>query len=222
MNWRVAKSLEKMRAQVNALYPKRSKASDGTIGDPSHQSRKSDHNAHIKDGGMGVVSACDITHDPKGGFDAGLFAGLLIASRDPRVEYIIWNRQIAAGSDGPSAWKWRKYSGINPHNHHVHISVKEKKSFYDDDRAWAMPGAAAPAVPSAPQPPALPDTVLMGSTGETVKKLQRLLGLSDVDGMFGLKTRNAVIAFQKKNKIGADGKVGSYTWAALLAASAKG
>lgn len=220
MAWRLAKSIDKMRAQVNALYPKRSKASDGTIGDESHQSRNSDHNAWIKDGKLGVVSGCDITHDPKGGFDAGLFANLLLASRDPRIKYIIWNRQIASGSDGPSAWKWRKYTGSNPHNRHVHISVKAKKSFYDDERAWAMLGAVAPSVPSLPQSPMTPDTVLMGSTGETVKKLQRILGLPDVDGLFGKKTHDAVVAFQKAHKLGADGKVGSYTWVALLAASA--
>lgn len=31
MSWRLAKSLEVLRSQVNAAYPKRSKASDGTI-----------------------------------------------------------------------------------------------------------------------------------------------------------------------------------------------
>ena len=33
MAWRLAKSLEKLRSQVNAKHPKRSKASDGAIGD---------------------------------------------------------------------------------------------------------------------------------------------------------------------------------------------
>lgn len=215
MSWRLAKSLEKLRSQVNAAFPDRSKATDGTIGDAAHASRSSDHNPWIKDGAFGVVSGCDITHDPNGGFDAGRFAELMLSSRDPRIKYVIWNRQIAAGSDGPSAWKWRKYTGPSPHDHHCHISVKAKKSFYDDDRAWAMLGAVAPAVPSVPQPPKVPDTILLGSTGDAVRKLQAILGL-EVDGMFGLKTRDAVIAFQKKNKIGADGKVGSYTWAALL------
>jgi hypothetical protein len=42
--WRVAKSLDRLLAQVNRLASDRSKASDGAIGDAKHQSRESDHN----------------------------------------------------------------------------------------------------------------------------------------------------------------------------------
>ena len=59
MAWRLARSLETLRAQINALSPNRSKASDGTIGDAAHSARTSDHNP---DGG-GVVRALDLTHD---------------------------------------------------------------------------------------------------------------------------------------------------------------
>ena len=70
MAWRVAKSLLKLRDQINAHAPKRSKKSDGYIGDAAHASRSSDHNPWVKDGKMGVVTAADFTHDPAGGFDA--------------------------------------------------------------------------------------------------------------------------------------------------------
>lgn len=38
----------------------------------------------------------DITHDPAGGCHAGAFADALLASRDPRVNYVIYARRIAS------------------------------------------------------------------------------------------------------------------------------
>ena len=215
MSWRVAKSLETLRSQVNARWPKRHKENDGTIGDAAHASRSSDHNPWVKDGSMGVVTACDITNDPADGCDAGLLASVLLASRDPRIKYVIWNRQITAGSDGPSPWVPRKYTGSNPHDHHCHISVKASKSFYDDTREWAMPGSVQPPVIKLvdPQPTELP-TITLHSTGDAVRTLQKLLGI-EVDGMFGPKTQEAVKQYQAKAKLVVDGKVGPYTWAAL-------
>ena len=37
----------------------------------------------------------------------------------------------------------------------------------------------------------------------------------EIDGFFGAKTEQAVISFQKKNKITVDGIVGQQTWAKL-------
>ena len=136
--WRVAKSLERLRAQVNAAFPNRSTASDGTIGDIRHQSRESDHNPWIVDAGIGVVTALDVTHDPAHGCDAGKLAEAIRASRDDRVKYIISNRRIANSQPvgAAAAWAWRTYTGSNPHNHHCHISVKSDKAAYDDMKDW--------------------------------------------------------------------------------------
>lgn len=134
MGWRVASSLLHMRDQINALYPKRNKASDGTIGDAKHASRSSDHNPWVQDGKQGVVTALDITNDPKSGCTGQKLANALVASRDPRIKYIIWNRQICSSTVAP--WTWRKYTGTNPHTAHVHISVNSTKNLYDDNRDW--------------------------------------------------------------------------------------
>lgn len=53
---------------------------------------------------------------------------------------------------------------------------------------------------------------------EDVKKLQTALGIlpSQIDGLFGRGTEDAVKLFQKNNGLIADGVVGAKTWAALL------
>lgn len=64
--------------------------------------------------------------------------------------------------------------------------------------------------------------IRVGSTGKLVKKWQMFLrGLdfyqSVVDGKFGPKTEQATIAYQIKNKLGADGIVGNQTWGFAMA-----
>jgi len=134
--WRVAESLQRLLEQVDQMAPNRSKASDGTIGDARHQSRTSDHNPWVIDGDIGVVTARDITHDPNNGCDAQKIADSIVASRDARVKYIIWNRQICSSQIRP--WSWRKYSGESPHTKHIHISVLPQKSKYDDRSDWQL------------------------------------------------------------------------------------
>ena len=63
--------------------------------------------------------------------------------------------------------------------------------------------------------------VSYGSRGDAVRKLQELLNAlgydcGSVDGIFGSKTKAAVLAFQKANGLGADGIVGPLTWAKLV------
>jgi hypothetical protein len=136
--FRLAKSLEKLRAQINAKFPNRSKLSDGWIGDPAHQTTDSDHNPHIKETKANVVSAVDITNDPAHGCDANKIAKALVASRDKRIKYVISNGMKVyshkVGSGLP--WVWRVYKGKNKHDHHFHISVLAQKSLYDSESAW--------------------------------------------------------------------------------------
>ncbi|NET62196.1 MAG: peptidoglycan-binding protein [Symploca sp. SIO2E6] len=59
-------------------------------------------------------------------------------------------------------------------------------------------------------------TLKQGSTGQDVKELQVILNsIGDnlvIDGIFGLKTLQAVIAFQKQHNLLVDGIVGPKTW----------
>jgi hypothetical protein len=121
--WQVARSLDTLLAQLNAAYPLRSRASDGGIGDAAHATRDSDHNPWFVLGGQALVTARDFTHDPAGGLDCARLALALRTSRDGRIKYVIWDRQIMSGAAGPSPWVWRAYSGSNPHTKHLHLSV---------------------------------------------------------------------------------------------------
>lgn len=221
MTWRVANSLNILLRQINALSPNRDKSSDGSIGDESHASRSSDHNPWVHDAdGNGIVTARDFTNDPKHGIVSDKLAHLLIDSHDDRIKYVISNGKIASGTDeGHPAWKWREYHGINPHDHHFHISVKPDKRHYDDDSPWKLDLNLPPVVVNA-KPSVLNYPLLrVGSTGEDVKRLQYLLVAAGAklrqDGEFGVATKKAVIQFQLDNKLVADGIVGPYTWRAL-------
>lgn len=216
-DWRLARSLEKLRDQVNAAAPSRSKASDGTIGDAAHASRSSDHNPWVRDNaGTPVVTALDITHDPGRGLDAGVLADSLIASRDARIKYIIWNRRIASAVTSP--WQWRPYRGTNPHTKHVHISVAADPGIFDDETPWQ---AAATVIPTGavPEPVDTPPVLRKGSKGEAVERLQSLLNAKGaalkIDGDFGSRTEAAVEGLQRAAGLTIDGIVGPYTWDAL-------
>lgn len=136
MSWRMARSLDVALAEINASAPRRSKVSDGGIGDAAHSSRTSDHNPNS----AGVVRARDYTDDPKGGFSASAYAdhvaGML--GRHPALgpgAYVIWNRRII--STARLREGWRRYTGANPHTQHVHVSVGT--TGYDSTASWGWP-----------------------------------------------------------------------------------
>jgi len=109
-----ARSLDVLLEQINDLYPNRSKATDGWIGDPAHAARVSDHNPDEN----GIVHARDFTHDPDGGLDCAWLAAVLIRSDDVRIRYIIWDYKIWEPDSG-----WSSYNGASPHTEHLHLSV---------------------------------------------------------------------------------------------------
>jgi len=137
MSWRIAGSLKTLRDQVNATWPNRDKRSDGSIGDAKHSSRKSDHNPNE----AGVVCALDIDKDLSNTVTVETVVNALVASRDPRIKYLIWRGRILSSTASP--WTWRKYTGANGHFEHLHISVGPSAVLYDDPSPWAIGEAAA-------------------------------------------------------------------------------
>jgi hypothetical protein len=130
--WRAARSVLVLFDQLNVLYPNRSRASDGTIGDENH-TPPSDHLPDAR----GVVRAGDYTHDPAHGADMGRISEDLRRSRDRRIKYVIFNRRLFAGIGGLSPWVWRRYTGSDPHDRHLHLSVVSS-AIADDTRYWQI------------------------------------------------------------------------------------
>lgn len=149
-------------AQATALWPKRSRASDGICPSAAHTKANptSDHE---------LGNAVDLTHDPTNGCDAHRWARLLADRRDRRVKYIIsdrkiWNPLVAARatysalrSEGASRLRaavsaapgWRSYSGRNPHTSHAHVSIHARSR--GDTSPWFV-DLPTPPVPPAPSP----------------------------------------------------------------------
>ena len=106
--------------QATALRPKRKKASDGLLPSAAHitQSPNSDHNTGY---------AVDLTHDPLHGIDCvELFIKL---QEDKRVKYLIFQERIWSQAKGVL-----EYTGSNPHNKHLQISIKDGHG--SDISAW--------------------------------------------------------------------------------------
>lgn len=220
MAWRVAKALEKFRDQINAAAPNRDKGSDGTIGDEAHASTSSDHNPHVKDGSMGIVTAMDITHDPEHGVNTYKIAEQLRLSKDKRIKFVISDGRIFgdeayARRNHTVAWAWGEYNGRNPHSHHIHVSVNPSKAEYDSMVSWKIGGLSYESETDKPEKPKRL-VLRRGASGDDVKHLQTLIGVTP-DGEFGPLTEAAVRAFQQKKSIVVDGIVGPHTWSLLEA-----
>lgn len=211
MSWRVAKSLLKLRDQIDIISPNRNKSADGTIGDAAHASRSSDHNPWVKDGKEGVVTALDITHDPGNGISIAQLTEYLRGAKDPRIKYVICNGRIFSSTQSP--WQWRTYTGTNPHRAHCHVSVLSEKKHYDNEATWNLLDIS---VPPNPDDPALRPVLKIGSQGKLVTEIQTAASAVTtitIDGIFGPETEKMVKAFQTKHGLTVDGIVGPETWA---------
>lgn len=211
--WRLAASLNVLRNQLNAMSPNRSKVSDGTIGNDEHSHHWSDHNPD-----HGVVHAMDVTSDGAHGIDGQKLADALLASKDDRIKYVISNRRIASGKDGPKPWVWRPYTGKNPHNHHTHLSVTDAGADRTDPWNIDLDVTLKQSVKPTSRP--VNPVLALGTKGVDVERMQKALiahGASIIsDSDFGPKTEAALVAFQKAMGLVPDGRCGPYTWDALL------
>ncbi len=109
--------------QANERWPGRPRSHDGSIGDRAHSARKSDHNPNWR----GAICAIDVGVNRQQGDE---LVTLLVTQRDPRIKYVIWHGQMwrSYAKPGIPAWSAAPYRGSNPHNYHVHISVRDQNS----------------------------------------------------------------------------------------------
>lgn len=131
--WKLAPCLVAMVDEADELAPNRQRKADGSIGDRAHSRRKSHHNP-----AGGYVDALDLTHSPAHGFDCHQRVAQMVAARDARIEYVIFDRQIWRAY-GNSAWTGRPYSGSNPHRHHMHVSVWRDSRRMSTAAWWPQP-----------------------------------------------------------------------------------
>lgn len=122
----LAPSLAVLRDEINQRWPGRDKASDGWIGDAAHQATRSDHNPNER----GSVNALDVDED---GIDFGVvFAAI---RRHPSARYVIYEHRLYHRLRG---WRSEPYSGVNPHDHHFHLSIDQTREAEQDTRPWGL------------------------------------------------------------------------------------
>ena len=127
MTPKLCKAGKQLREQFDDSFPDRDKASDGWVADARHVAAgKSDHIPSVD---SATVRAIDVDRDVSGSAKPDLMPDIADQIRlcakagDKRISYVIFNGRIASSRMG---WRWRKYSGSNPHNHHCHISFTTK------------------------------------------------------------------------------------------------
>lgn len=131
-SWKLTDGLQNLRNQVNAAFPDRDKASDGTIGDTAHQAETSGHNRDDTPGSRPEWDGDpDSTPEVRAwDMDSDLRAAPATAQqvvdhirRLPGVSsvlrYIIYNRKIYRASNG---WVAETYDGKSAHTEHIHFS----------------------------------------------------------------------------------------------------
>ena len=211
MSWHLAPSLVQFRAEVDKKWPKRSKKSDGTVGNAAHAATKSDHNPNRRNS----VNAIEITNP-------GVNPDVVIAvvKKHPSAAYVIFNRHIYSATDG---WVKKPYAGISPHTTHLHISIKQSVKAENSTVKW-FTTPAKPVVKPVVKPvkkPALPkypgaNKLKVGSKNTAVKVVQTAVG-NPVTGTMTPADIKDVKRFQRlRPKLWpADGVIGPKTYASL-------
>jgi hypothetical protein len=133
MKPRLSKAAIQLREQFDDSFPDRDRTSDGWIADARHIAAGTSD--HIPDSSTGTVRAIDVDRDVSGKPKPDLMPDIadqlrLLAKTDKRIKYIIFDAKICSAK---SAWRWRTYSGINQHRHHLHISFSTKS---DEDGSF--------------------------------------------------------------------------------------
>ena len=126
MKPKLCKAGQQLREQLDDSFPDRDRTSDGWIADARHIAAGTSD--HIPDPFSKIVRATDTDRDVSGKAKPDLMPDIAdqlrrLAKTDKRIAYIIFAGRIASSRMG---WRWRKYKGSNPHNHHLHVSFSRK------------------------------------------------------------------------------------------------
>ena len=120
----LCKAGQQLREQIDENFPHRDKKSDGWIGDARHQ--RAGTSDHLPDKVDGYVRAIDVDANLDSSPNtSGYLADQIreCAKRDKRIAYVIHQGKIASRR---TLFRWKKYTGISPHHHHIHISFTKK------------------------------------------------------------------------------------------------
>ena len=130
--WKLHPALKTLERQIDQQWPGRAKQSDGSIASAYHhkQNPNSDHEPRPL-GGKYWVTAVDITHNLTTGIDCNELWAALLANKDSRIKYVIFNKQIfnsprfnyTGGAKRRGSWNPGPYTGSNAHTKHLHLSV---------------------------------------------------------------------------------------------------
>jgi hypothetical protein len=231
MAWVLTKGLTTVRAEFNAVFPNRDKASDGSVGDLAHQQGVSGHNpdrtgnAEYRDGdAKDEVRAIDVDRDLVPGSTTDWMerviqylvtrarAGAYIPFR-----YIIYKGRIWSRTDG---WVTRVYTGKNTHHEHAHLSG----DFTQTADEWT--GSLNLASLREDTKGGAEMRVDKKDKGDQVAFWQYILRdlgyeVGEVDGYYGDKTEAAVNQFRATYKAGPLDFISGWTAYALIRDHAK-
>jgi hypothetical protein len=140
-SWYLVPCLKALFAEFDSIAPSRDHASDGSIGDATHQQEPtSDHNPDSK----GAVHAIDVDSDLHASFTMEDVIQYFVAEcrkNNPngtdrgRLKYFIYNRRIWSASTG---WKQEAYTGSSAHTEHAHFSCEYASSYENDTNPWGL------------------------------------------------------------------------------------
>lgn len=162
-------------------------------------------------------------------------AGLQISNRPEPGAIACWSKgKVGNGADGAGHIAFVEMLNIDENNHIYSIVTSESgwssaKEFWTTTRrndpnwgqsaSYKFQGFILPPVTATSA--AQMCTLREGATRGEVRQLQQILTVKGyyggvVDGIFGLKTLGAVLAFQFKNSLKVDGICGPATWKELM------
>lgn len=214
-DWYLAPSLSILQAELNVRWPRRKKP-DGTIGDRAHQNRTSSHNPNKR----GSVNGIDISNE---GIDVPYVVRAAI--KHPSTWYVISKGYIYSRTYN---FAKRRYTGSNPHNTHIHISIYDTVAAERSTVLWLREPVKVPVVPK-PKPKVSSFPLPAGEyfsrkgTGKShngkrnpkdkanVAKIQKFLK-GKVTGFYGPLTASRVYLWRKKVGLPKSTAFGKAAW----------